>query len=178
MTGTRMGENWNQQCKMHSKNYGRYMWTLTPSVWVTTLPSDEPSKGVRERACRWWERGRPYPKALRAAPMMRMDTRNIWTPWNEEENQKKGVSLPPKWLWTCLSTNFSFLLSGCQANGINGNEEDIQSHNVLWQYHMRLRKKNAVFGHLLTVFALTGSTTIVIKFETVNTVLLCQCAVW
>lgn len=31
---------------------------------------------------------------------------------------------------------------------------------------------------LLSVFALTGSTTIVIKFETVNTVFLCQRAVW
>lgn len=139
-------------------------------VTTLSLSLDDSSNGVRERAN--WVVGKICtPKTHDAAGQQ------VVSEYSEHEKENKGAPFCPQMTLYLFVLNTNFLFFFQVAKGMSSiGMKKIFNHIICFDTIILGPEQNAVFCRL-TVFALTGSTTIVIKFETINAVLLCQRAV-
>jgi hypothetical protein len=91
---------------------------------------------------------RMHSKATHMYPWYKWTTRTMWTQWNKDENQNKELVLFPQmtvYLFI-LSIMLSLLSFRLSRECLNRSKKDIQSHNILWQDHIRPQEKKSLLS--------------------------------
>lgn len=154
-----------------SKDYGVHVWndTCVSDLLVTWMTHD---KGGTESIRSVWNH---VPQSSQGCTYESCLTIRSILMYNEGEKQNKGQLFFCNWL--CAYIKYTFLLFQVAKAMTWTGMKRIFNHIMCFDNIILGLWKNTVF-HVLTVLALTGSTTIVIEFETINAVLLCQGTVW